>query len=62
MKVSCIYSEENVTLPQTGAACETDAAPQGLSCAGYGASMLVTAAFGLFCAQAAIEHLAAQVK
>ena len=41
---------------------ETDAAPQGLSCAGYGASMLVTAAFGLFCAQAAIEHLAAQVK
>ena len=30
--------------------------------AGYGASMLVTAAFGLFCAQAAIEHLAAQVK
>ena len=62
MKVSCIYSEENVTPPQTGAACETDAAPQGLSCAGYGASMLVTAAFGLFCAQTAIEHLAAQVK
>ena len=62
MKVSCVYSEENVTPPQTDAACETDAAPQGLSCAGYGASMLVTAAFGLFCAQAAIEHLAAQVK
>ena len=32
-------------------------APQGLSCAGYGASMLVTASFGLHCATAAIEHI-----
>lgn len=60
MNVHCIYSEETLTPPQTEAACNTDAAPQGLSCAGYGASMVVTAAFGLFCAQAAIEHLAAQ--
>ena len=34
-----------------------DTAPQGLSCAGYGASMLVTASFGLHCATAAIEHI-----
>lgn len=58
MRVPCVYSLENVAPPQTAAAC--DAAPQGLSCAGYGASMVITAAFGLHCAQAAIEHLAAQ--
>lgn len=57
MGVSCIYSTETAVLP---AACAPDAAPQGLSCAGYGASMLVTAAFGLHCATAAVEHLAAQ--
>lgn len=60
MRVPCVFSTENVTPPQSGAACAADTAPQGLSCAGYGASMLVTAAFGLHCAHAAIEHLAAQ--
>ena len=60
MHVPCVFSTENVTPPQSGEACASDAAPQGLSCAGYGASMLVTATFGLYCAEAAIEHLAAQ--
>ncbi|MFV2029333.1 ThiF family adenylyltransferase [Neisseria sp. S1] len=59
MRVPCVYSTENVTPPQSGEACATDSAPQGLSCAGYGASMLVTASFGLYCAQAAIDHIAA---
>ncbi|MDO5058466.1 MAG: tRNA threonylcarbamoyladenosine dehydratase [Neisseria sp.] len=59
MRVPCVFSTENITPPQTAGACDT-AAPQGLSCAGYGASMLVTAAFGLYCAQAAIDHLAAE--
>lgn len=58
MRVPCVYSTENITPPQAGEACSADAAPQGLSCAGYGASMLVTASFGLYCAQAAIEHIA----
>lgn len=58
MRVPCVYSTENITPPQSGEACSTDAAPQGLSCAGYGASMLVTASFGLFCAQAAIDCIA----
>ena len=40
----------------------TDTAPQGLSCAGYGASMLVTASFGLHCATAAIEHIVRRAK
>ncbi len=57
MKVPCVFSTENITPPQTGKACEIQTAPQGLSCAGYGASMLVTATVGLFCAHAAIEHI-----
>jgi len=58
MRVPCVYSTENITPPQSGEVCSADAAPQGLSCAGYGASMLVTASFGLYCAQAAVEHIA----
>lgn len=57
MHVPCVYSTENITPPQAGEACAADAAPQGLSCAGYGASMLVTAAFGLYCAQAAVDYI-----
>lgn len=54
LQVACIYSSENIQAPKTDA-CDT--APQGLSCAGYGSSMLVTASFGLHCAHAAIEHI-----
>ena len=61
MRVPCVYSTENITPPQSGEACSTDAAPQGLSCAGYGASMLVTASFGLYCAQAAVEHIVGRI-
>ncbi|SSY79958.1 tRNA threonylcarbamoyladenosine dehydratase [Alysiella crassa] len=58
MRVPCVFSREQITPPQIQAACDTDTtAPQGLSCAGYGASMLVTASFGLHCATAAIEHI-----
>lgn len=62
MNVPCVFSTENITPPQSGEACAADAAPQGLSCAGYGASMLVTASFGLYCAQAAIDHIAGRLK
>lgn len=57
MRVPCVYSTENITPPQTGEACAADAAPQGLSCAGYGAAMIVTASFGLRCAQGCLEYL-----
>lgn len=59
MKVPCIYSSEPITPPQQTENCQiaTNTAPRGLSCAGYGASMLVTASFGLHCATAAIEHI-----
>lgn len=66
MGVHCVFSTENVTPPQTAEACSSENfsdgrnAPQGLSCAGYGASMLVTAPFGLYCAQAAVEHIGAK--
>ena len=72
MRVPCVYSREQITPPQIAQVCaapqsslkinnrsedKRDTAPQGLSCAGYGASMLVTASFGLHCATAAIEHI-----
>lgn len=73
MRVPCVFSTEQITPPQTAKACNIGdgvsgslqaepSAPQGLSCAGYGASMLVTATFGLFCATAAIEHMVKKAK
>lgn len=55
MRVPCVFSTESVQAPRD-AVCDTTSL-QGLSCAGYGASMLVTATFGLYCATAAIEHI-----
>lgn len=61
MGIPCIYSSETVTMPPSSDhVCDTS--PQGLSCAGYGASMIVTASFGLRCAQAALDHLVKQSK
>lgn len=67
MRVPCVFSSEPVMPPQSTDACDisgslnaANAAPQGLSCAGYGASMLVTASFGLFCATAAVEKIVKQ--
>ena len=51
----CIYSDENIIYP------ETSCAPGGLSglnCAGYGASVCVTASFGFALAGALLKHLA----
>lgn len=57
--VTAVFSIEPTARPL--AACDTqvdpDLAPQGLSCAGYGSSVCVTASFGLFAAAAAIEDL-----
>lgn len=54
MGVPCVYSEETLIPPQI----PCDTTPQGLSCAGYGAVMTVTATFGLYLANAAIEYVA----
>jgi tRNA A37 threonylcarbamoyladenosine dehydratase len=56
--VECIYSLESVRQPSR-AACDTDAGPQGLSCAGYGSSVSVTGAFGFAAASRVLARLAA---
>ena len=52
----CVCSREPVRRSAT-ASC--DAAPQGLSCAGYGSSVMVTATFGMVAAALAIEAVLA---
>ena len=55
--VAAVYSDERLRyLSGTG----QDDAPQGLSCAGYGSSMVVTASFGLFAAAQVIQALASE--
>ena len=58
--VTCVYSTEPLVYPQAQA-CDTAEArgPQGLSCAGFGASVVVTASFGLFAASRVLSDLAA---
>ncbi|MDR1661138.1 MAG: tRNA threonylcarbamoyladenosine dehydratase [Azoarcus sp.] len=51
--IEAVYSDEPVRRP---AACAGDA-PQGLSCAGYGSSMAMTACVGLFIAARILERL-----
>jgi len=52
--VECVYSLEPVQRPES-AACDVDAAGlQGLSCAGYGSSVCVTAGFGFAAASRAL--------
>jgi tRNA threonylcarbamoyladenosine dehydratase len=50
--VDCVYSLEPVSRPVTADSCETG--PAGLSCAGYGSSVCVTAAFGFAAASRAL--------
>jgi len=57
LRVPCVYSTEPLTWPQS-TQCDTSAGPQGLSCSGFGASMAVTASFGMVMASRALEHLA----
>lgn len=55
--ISCVYSDEPVIKPN--AVCETaeENISAGLSCAGYGSSVCVTAPFGFAMAQLAIDNL-----
>jgi tRNA A37 threonylcarbamoyladenosine dehydratase len=58
--LDCVYSLEPVRPPRPDAtACATDAAPQGLGCAGYGSSVCVTAAFGFTAASRVLARLTA---
>lgn len=57
LRVPCVYSTEPLTYPQAQS-CDTGRGPQGLSCAGFGASMTVTASFGMAAAAYALRELA----
>lgn len=52
--ITAIYSSEPLQRPVL---CEAGEAPQGLSCAGYGSGVCVTAPFGFFAAAAALRYL-----
>jgi tRNA A37 threonylcarbamoyladenosine dehydratase len=52
MGVGCVFSRENVALPDSDAACATDGT---LNCAGYGSTVTVTATFGLVAAGEALR-------
>lgn len=54
--VQCVYSLEPVRRPAAADFCESG--PQGLSCAGYGSSVCVTASFGLAAASRALAMIA----
>lgn len=57
--IEAVYSAEPMRKPPVEA-CDANASPQGLSCAGYGSSVCVTAGFGFALAARAIEHLLKQ--
>lgn len=52
--IPAVYSLEPLQRP---VACESDGGPQGLSCAGYGSAVCVTATVGLFAAAQALRLL-----
>ncbi|MFT3849490.1 MAG: tRNA cyclic N6-threonylcarbamoyladenosine(37) synthase TcdA [Propionivibrio sp.] len=56
--IPAVFSTEPLRYPESGAACDEPPTLAGLSCAGYGSSVCVTAPFGLFAASVALRHLA----
>jgi tRNA A37 threonylcarbamoyladenosine dehydratase len=58
MGVACVFSKEAVKRPeQEGEACEVDGT---LNCAGYGSSVMVTAAFGMTAAARLVQEFLAK--
>ena len=55
--ITCVYSDEQIVQPKAELACDTTRSPQGLNCAGYGSSVMVTASMGMLLAQTALELL-----
>ncbi|THF63868.1 tRNA threonylcarbamoyladenosine dehydratase [Pseudothauera nasutitermitis] len=56
--VEAVYVDQPLSRPP--AACGPGRGPQGLACAGYGSSMMMTATVGLAAAARAVERLLAQ--
>lgn len=55
MGVRVFWLDQATQQPLDGLACEPGTAPQGLSCAGYGSVVMVTAAMGLAVANTAVN-------
>lgn len=57
--VECVFSEEPLTYPSGGLACDVDEGGiTGLNCAGFGSSVCVTATFGFVAAARVLTGLA----
>jgi len=55
--VHAVFSTEPLRYPETNVNCDVDRGPSGLSCAGFGSSVCVTAVFGMVAAAQAINLL-----
>ncbi len=63
LQVPCVFSTEQLVYPDTQSCDSSEArGPQGLSCAGFGAGMVVTASFGLVAVSHALKQLAKPAK
>jgi tRNA A37 threonylcarbamoyladenosine dehydratase len=58
--VPAVFSTEPLRYPETGGTCEELPSLAGLNCAGFGSSVCVTAAFGLFASAEVLKHLASK--
>lgn len=58
--VAAVFSTEALRYPDPQASCETQGAPAGLSCAGFGSSVCVTSVFGMAAAAHAIQLILAK--
>ena len=59
--IDAVFSTEPLRQPDSGDACDVDAAGvTGLNCAGFGSAMVVTASFGLVAAAQVLQKLAAK--
>lgn len=56
--VTAVFSTEPLRYPDKLGACDTNPAPQGLNCAGFGSAVCVTSVFGMVAASVAINRIA----
>jgi tRNA A37 threonylcarbamoyladenosine dehydratase len=60
--VPAVFSSEPIRRPEQGILCDEQPALNGLSCAGYGSSVCVTAPFGLVAASEVLRYLASNAQ
>lgn len=60
--IPAVFSSEPIRRPEQGVSCDQAPALNGLSCAGYGSSVCVTAPFGLIAASEVLRYLASRTQ